>query len=36
MGFIFWGVFAVYGLFVLGYLIWMFVTDKNSSSGRSE
>ncbi len=28
MGFIFWGVFVVYGIFLIAYLIWMLSVEK--------
>lgn len=30
MGIIFWGLFVVLGLIVLGYLIWMYLTEKRN------
>ncbi len=37
MGFIFWGVFVIYGLFLLGYFIWMMQIEKNNDmAGKGE
>ena len=27
-GFVFWGLFAVFGVLVLGYVVWMFWTER--------
>ncbi len=27
-GFIFWGLFAVFGLLVLGYIVWMWWVER--------
>ena len=31
-GFVFWGLFAVFGVIVLAYLIWMFRTERRAPS----
>ena len=31
-GFIFWGLFATFGLLVLGYAVWMFAVERRESN----
>ncbi len=36
MGFVFWGVFIIYGALLLAYIIWMHLVEKNHKLTKKE
>ena len=35
-GFIFWGLFAAFGLIVVGYVVWMFWIERREQTRQDE
>lgn len=35
-GFVFWGLFIVFGLLIAGYILWMYRADRKEEASKNE